>query len=466
MTYLPVEIWLHITSFIDAPELVKLLGVNSFFFNIAMDVRYKRVDLQTLNQKTTQYLSRLSDPMVGQRVLQLTVSPDFRNYGRQKPATVLDRVGNALHYALGRSSPSRPEEATKMLIDLLPHLPRVNSFTIDCHSWGEHSSSGIHVFLQTAWGSFGEKLRKLSLRGHTSAFRTIIQSITKLPAVDELFIELIDNPLQLDPTSSETLLQVVAPFINGLASRLRAFTLWSWGTTDLSQLFSTMDHFPRLTKFNLQTSFPKTFRQDPSGLGRFLAKHSSTIKYLVLRLNTAPLAFMETSSEEPLSEWMVDTFTTWKFRNLQELHLYPTVLPGGLNALTSCIGQSLETLQSLVVRDRYLSSEEAVVVVNTLPPRLKSLRLNIRVLDIALFDLVATRIAALESLSLYIGTVSPAFAHDIERRSYATWNLHHIGVWHSGSTLDSHLMVLISRAVPSLKLFWGSKEAVEDFGLR
>ncbi|KAK1225008.1 hypothetical protein PQX77_012077 [Marasmius sp. AFHP31] len=408
--------------------------------------------------------------MVGQRVLQLTVSPDFRYYGRPKTPTMLDRVGNVLHFALGRSISSRPEEqATKTLIDVLPCLMRVNTFTIDCHSWGEHSTPEIHMFLQTAWASFGQNLSKLSLRGHTAAFRTIIHSITTLPAVDELSIELIDNPLHFDPTCAETLLQVVAPFINGLASRLRAFTLWSWGTTDLSQLFLTMDHFPNLTRFEIQTSFPKTFREDPTGLCRFLARHSATIEHLVLRLNTAPLAFSTTAtSEEPLSEWMLNMFTAeeWKFRNLQELHIYPTVLPGGLNALTCCIQNSLDTLQSLVVRDRYLSPEEAAVVVNALPPLLKSLRLNIRVLDVGLFDILAKRLTGLNSLSLYIGTVSPAFARDMEQRTYATWNLHHIGVWHSGSMLDSHLMALISRAIPSLQACWGIKNAVDDFGLR
>ncbi|KAG7089518.1 hypothetical protein E1B28_011194 [Marasmius oreades] len=470
MIYLPVELWLQIVGFIPPTDLLKLHSVNSFFFNIAMDVRYRRVDLQTLNHSTAKYLSRLSDPTISKRVVQLTVSPDFRNYGRQRPATMLNRVGSVFHYALGRPPPCSPEDhATKQLIDVLPCLTRVNSFTIDCHSWGEHSSPELHGFLQTAWASFGQNLRKLSLRGHTSAFRTIIHSITALPAVDELFIELIDNPLQNDPTCAETLIQVVAPFINGLAPRLRAFTLWSWGTIDLSQLFLMLDHFPSLSSFNLQTSFPKTFRQGPSGLSRFLSNHSPHLRHLVLRLNTAPLAFSTTSmSEEPLSEWMIHTLTSGEcsFLNLQELHLYPTVLPGGLHALTSCIHQSTNTLQSLVVRDRYLSPEEAAVVINALHPQLKSLRLNIRILDMDLFDLLAKRITGLKSLSLYIGAVSRTFAHDVEHRSYATWDLYHIGVWHGGSILDSHLMSMISRSIPSLKCFWGNKNEIEDFGLR
>ncbi|EEB92192.1 hypothetical protein MPER_09334 [Moniliophthora perniciosa FA553] len=208
--------------------------------------------------------------------------------------------------------------------------------------------------------------------------------------------------------------------------------------------------FPRLKKFNLQTSFPKTFTLDPSGLTRFLASHASDLEHLVSRLNTTPLAF-STTSEQPLSDWMNKVFSSaapWRFSNLRELHMYPTVLAGGFSALTSCIGQSAGTLQGLVVRDRYLSPEEVILVIDTLPPHLKSLRLNIRVLNVETFDHAAKMLGGLKSLSLYIGSIAPTFASDIEKRLYSNWHLHHIGIWHAGSD------------------FWGNKNDVEDFGLR
>ncbi|ESK94660.1 hypothetical protein Moror_14296 [Moniliophthora roreri MCA 2997] len=468
MVVLPVELWLHIVDFLSPEALKELLGVNSFFYNIAMNLRYKRVELQTLNTKTSKYLTRLSDPHVSKRVVQLTVSPDFRNYGRVKSPSMLDIVGHAVQYALGRTPPKPEAQATKTLIDVLPGLTSVHNYTIDCHSWGTHSSPELHTFLGAAWNAFGHNIRKLSLRGHASAFKTIIDSTSALPLVTELFLELIDNPLQFDPMDPETLLQVIAPFVNGLASQLQVWTLWSWGTIDLSHFFMALGLFPRLKKFNLQTSFPKTFRLDPSGLTRFLASHASDLEHLVLRLNTTPLAF-STTSEQPLSDWMNKVFSSaaqWRFSNLRELHMYPTVLPGGFSALTSCIGQSAGTLQGLVVRDRYLSPEEVILVIDALPPHLKSLRLNIRVLNIEIFDHAAKMLGGLKSLSLYIGSIAPTFASDIERRLYSSWHLHHIGIWHAGSYLDSHLMCTISRSIPSVRHFWGNKNDIEDFGLR
>ncbi|KAK7050920.1 hypothetical protein VNI00_005032 [Paramarasmius palmivorus] len=468
MVFLPVELWLHIVEFLSPEALRKLLGVNSFFYNIAMNLRYRRVELQTLNPKTSKYLARLSDPHVCKRVVELTVSPDFRNYGRIRSPSMLDIVGHAVQYALGRTPPKPEDQATKMLIDVLPGLTSVHSFTIDCHSWGTHSSPELHTFLSTAWNAFGHNLRKLSLRGHASAFKTIIHSTPALPSVTELFLELIDNPLQFDPMDPETLLQDIAPFVNGFASQLQVWTLWSWGTIDLSDFFLALGTFPRLRKFNLQTSFPKTFRIDPSGLTRFLGTHSSHLEHLVLRLNTTPLAF-STTSEQPLSDWMSKTFSStaaWRFNNLKDLHLYPTVLSGGFSALTACIGQSANTLQGLVVRDRYLSPEEVLLVIDALPPHLKSLRLNVRELNIDIFDRAAKMLPDLRSLSLYVGYISPTFASDVQKRSYADWHLRHIGVWQAGSFLDSHLMQLTSNSIPSIRHFWGDKNDIEDFGLR
>lgn len=47
MTNIPPEIWLHVSKFIPKEDLLDLLGVNSFFFNIAMDIRYREIVIST-----------------------------------------------------------------------------------------------------------------------------------------------------------------------------------------------------------------------------------------------------------------------------------------------------------------------------------------------------------------------------------------------------------------------------------
>lgn len=49
MDNIPPEIWLHVAKFIPKEDLRDLLGVNSIFFNIAMDIRYREIVITTIN---------------------------------------------------------------------------------------------------------------------------------------------------------------------------------------------------------------------------------------------------------------------------------------------------------------------------------------------------------------------------------------------------------------------------------
>ena len=48
MANIPPEIWLHVAKFIPKEDLRDLLGVNSIFFNIAMDIRYREIVISTI----------------------------------------------------------------------------------------------------------------------------------------------------------------------------------------------------------------------------------------------------------------------------------------------------------------------------------------------------------------------------------------------------------------------------------
>ena len=47
MADVPPEIWLHVAKFIPKEDLRDLFGVNSIFFNIAMDIRYREILIST-----------------------------------------------------------------------------------------------------------------------------------------------------------------------------------------------------------------------------------------------------------------------------------------------------------------------------------------------------------------------------------------------------------------------------------
>lgn len=61
MVNFPPEIWLNVALFVCDDELRHLLGINSVFFDIAMNLRWKEVVLMTRNTSEAMHvLTRLS----------------------------------------------------------------------------------------------------------------------------------------------------------------------------------------------------------------------------------------------------------------------------------------------------------------------------------------------------------------------------------------------------------------------
>ena len=59
MVDIPMDILLYIVQFIPETSLQNMLEVNSVFFNIAMDNRYKEVSITDLSPQTRKILARL-----------------------------------------------------------------------------------------------------------------------------------------------------------------------------------------------------------------------------------------------------------------------------------------------------------------------------------------------------------------------------------------------------------------------
>ena len=59
MTVLPREIWLHVANFIKPSALEDLIGLNSTFYQLAMDCRYRQISFAFLDNKMLRNIVRL-----------------------------------------------------------------------------------------------------------------------------------------------------------------------------------------------------------------------------------------------------------------------------------------------------------------------------------------------------------------------------------------------------------------------
>ena len=251
------------------------------------------------------------------------------------------------------------------------------------------------------WLSFGPNLYTLSFSGNLEAYQTLINSNPTLDGLQELRVEFINGT---DPDSDKAILiDVFLPFINGLAPHLSSLRLWSWSSIDLSALFRQLAPFPGLKALNVRTVFNKAFG-DASGLKGLICDNSGTLQRVDLRLNPAGLP-VNPLSEEPLSRWLLECISDERFfSQLQVLDIYPTNLPVGMEFLLGCIQRTSKTLVDLMVRDRYLPAGEIELVLDAVSScsNLKSLRMNIWRLDVALMDSLA-KLPKIDRLWLSIG---------------------------------------------------------------
>ncbi|KAJ7475919.1 hypothetical protein FB451DRAFT_1463052 [Mycena latifolia] len=472
MPEVPPEIWLYISSYIPNDELLELIGVNIHFYNLALDIRYSTIRVETVTANTEKLLHRLRDPAVASRVRRLVVRPALQRAeaAPAPPPSLWQRIssvtGRKQLPASPRASPPSIERAIDSLILVFPGLSSLTRFEVS--SWDMSSPEyDLERFFRIAWSSFGRQLKAISMAGRPEAFRQFVASNPEPVSCTALSLQFTHELYTTAATAVEgILLDSVAPFINSLAPQLQSLKIWSWSTLDLSAFFTALKIFPQLYDFHLRTPFNKAF-PDPSGLTKLLEDNSRTLDTIELRLNPFGSA-MDPNSEQLLGQWFASHEAHKSvLANLKTLRMYPTTLASGFDALVMYIERSAETLTTLGVKDRYLNLDEVEALITPLAHRhaddgLQSLRLNVRVWSAELFDLLALKLPGLKSLSLYVGGSHPdratteLFFTKMQTHSFMSWKLRDIGVWQGGSEVPSDTMRLLANCIPSVQSFWGN----------
>ncbi|KDR76018.1 hypothetical protein GALMADRAFT_247234 [Galerina marginata CBS 339.88] len=492
MVDVPPEIWHYVSRFVPDEQLCMLLGVNSVFLDIGMDIRWREVSIGTRNTTNAmRILKRLSDPYVANRMHKLSLhlthvkghsthgsqenANDFKHLKQQFNLTI-NRVFNFLrgdnHEAEALShNPKRPRPTFSNvidgIIDATPLFVNVRDLTID--SWDLPPSYDLKSLFASFWKSpFGPNLRALSLGGNMEGYRIFIQSNPSLKHLKDLRLEFTNNLFRVDlEEDAGILVDIVAPFVNSLSSHLETLRIWSWASLDLSVFFKSLAVLPMLHGLNVRMPFNKALRDDPSGLKDLISNCSATLQKLDLRLNPSGLP-VNPVLEEPLSQWLTDCVADERcFAQLRSLDIYPTTMTAGVDVLLACIRRAADTLTHLTVRDRYLQPPEVEQVVNVVAKctGLTYLKLNIWRLDVALLDLLAAKVPGVRHLWLSVGEVlsnannengglGHAFLQDLNQRSYTNWKLKDISIWQGGSEMDRDTMLALARTIPSVNSFF------------
>ena len=267
-----------------------------------------------------------------------------------------------------------------------------------------HGRYGIQSFYKAAWNKFGPNLRSLKLTLTIRMFEVLALSSAEFEVIDELSI-VIPSTMDAALDHSRILSGPVASFINGLAPRLRSFSLSSSKQNlDLSPLFTHMYSFPKLHRFSF---FLRSFLPDTvsATIRRILCDHADTIEHLEVVAH----GFLKTW----LTPWIQSNASDSTFpTRLRSLEL---LVETDIKSVIEYARRSADTLTSLNLTGPYsMTYDEVYTLVKMFSHRPESQRLDtigirIDVLTPQIIDVLASALPDLRELRL---TVCNVASHD------------------------------------------------------
>ena len=440
---LPPDIWHHVASFLPGLVLCELISLNSTFFEIAMDYRYRQMSFAYFDNRMLRSISRLRyvilsvplhiqknyfiirDPAVAKRVRILHIYPGFlketlerdrsepilRRSLRHRLVELLDqleqRFCNAKHHPKFRlrRSLKRTEDVVRILLEVLRGLPNIT----DCYvTW-----CGLPYISATALPFvsilFQANLRKLSLDLSLENVSNILGPSFHVQNLEQLHLCIHSGNIESAFERDEIMRSHLAPAISRHHATLRILVIESWNSADLSPLFRAMNRLSALQDLTVAIPIDAIHLGDPRGLAHFLNMHQSNLHTLQLRatqygglgLTPDPISF---------GYWIKDAIAGVQLTKLRVLDIRSNLFPADTAVL--CLQQFYRTITSLSLTGFYRSYDDIDNVIDLLrrDEPFASLRIGLVSLSPQLLDLISTKLPKLFRLELMVRYVLPHVA--------------------------------------------------------
>ncbi|KAF8717167.1 hypothetical protein AX14_012179 [Amanita brunnescens Koide BX004] len=446
---LPPPVWGAIAQFIPALCLKDMLSVNRFFFNLAMDYRYRQISFTYLNERMLWILLRLRDPAISQRVKTLYIYPDFlkrelyANHAQEDVEISLEVLRHKLFLKSGKCClPAR--FILEFMQEVLSKLPNVSEYHI---TWTGLpvaclSNNPVHL-ISSIFNS--APIRRLTISislENLSSFDA--QVFSQLSSLEQLRM-VIHSEI---PASTDTLLppdmltysttdfltftsssSTLATAINYIRHSLKSLEIEIRGPSPLGSFLPLIDHLPKLEKLlvTLPIDGDIQFDNHHSALSTFIDRHSATLRALALRAEQPIFSLLgrrRGSIPTDADPFSLDTRFQQSLRNIKQtrirsLDLNTTHIP--IDTCLACIRTFRSSLVSLSVTGQYQSLSFVEDVLDEFevdceagkPPEpdsegsgLRELRLGSVVLTPSLVDLLAEKVPRLEKLCLLVKDVA------------------------------------------------------------
>lgn len=293
-------------------------------------------------------------------------------------------------------------DSLQAMTDAIGYMTNLIKFTMGWKDVAITPSTTLH-FLEATRKPFTSSLRKLTLRGHISCFRGLLETV-QITGLEELKLhfdrdEGKTNLTEKKATAEGVLVTCVAPFINGCRSSLSVLSIISEAKYDLSSFFGALTYFPRLSILALHFRFDPVYLSNVSGLEDLLIKHSESLSRVeMISPRSSYCNFSADSGSSKSGAYRFQDSAVWTITPKCEL------IRG---VFFRCLSQSARPITALRLVDCCLTLEEITTLAGLLSCRLAQGGLQylhiepqdtIHICDI--LDVLASKLPGLASLDI------------------------------------------------------------------
>ncbi|RDB16731.1 hypothetical protein Hypma_002431 [Hypsizygus marmoreus] len=463
-TAIPDDIWRSVGTFVPSEHLRTLLAINRSFFDLAMNARYREVNLTLLGDRgMIKLLQRLRDPVVAKRVHSLTVIPDYWS-------NVSDDLKMPYPY----------QDVVQSMTDTVTHLTQVTEYTIEWDWKSELTAEEFLPFLTAAWATFGVNLRKLEVAASFSTVLVFLHDAGNPKNLQNFRAHLNNTAGPENPDLAQ-----LAIFINQTSSTLRQLSIVSdCDEMHLASLFSSLGTFAQLQSLEISAPLDMCGLSDPSSVTGLLEGHAHVLKHVDLSYQ-GMIRGAGLPVKQAFAEWMVGNVANRHIlANLESLVLLAPTESARLDVTMTYIERSAHTMTSLSLTGDHLRYEEVATLISALSPHrvMKSLSLCTKSLSSRLIELFAQEMPYLDTLNLFILNISSdeaepeeflqlrdsrtqarKFVMEMRHHSFPNWTLRDLSIVRPfgrgiDRTVVNEPMYAISKSVPALRSFFGEGE--------
>ncbi|KAF9441389.1 hypothetical protein P691DRAFT_684047 [Macrolepiota fuliginosa MF-IS2] len=249
---LPNEIWAEVHSHLPTEDVVKLMGLNRYFFKEARNEIYRTITISDADDtKQVRVLQRLLEPDIASCVRHIRIQPDFLplcdNHGKPLSRTRIS----------GKDS-----TFLKKTMKVLYNCKNIEEATLRFHS-SQAITTPFRDFFSTLISKASSRLQKLTISMSVLQFRIIdIISSSQLPFPNLSTVYLMVHPAYamnrakqhqyVDPPLeiTESFCQYTHSFFMSLKPSLQSLHVTNYDLVDLTPVFIGLEGFTSLKKLD------------------------------------------------------------------------------------------------------------------------------------------------------------------------------------------------------------------------